>query len=511
MREAAVSIRQMPTATLVCTVLCMLVLAAPASAATVELNTRTELGIKGPDFTVTTVKIDATAGEANTISASGVPSGARLVLSDPATTLTAGAGCTQTAARAIECPLPNEIVAALGDGDDTFAIAPGVALASSLSGGAGDDVLIGGAGADRLSGGGGLDRLVGGLGADSLADDDGPTRDADVLDGGGGDNDSINFEDHTGSMTLDLPAATTSEGDTVSGFETIRLGSGANTLTGTSAGEFVTGGSDANRVDGRGGNDSIYVNGVLRGGDGDDTLACGGPTGCRAFGGAGNDSLSSGFGNDALDGGAGNDELIGLPGDDVLDGGLGDDTLLGDFAEGASSRGGADTLRGGPGRDHVNGGPGADRIDGGSGADLLLALDYSRDAVTCGAGADRLLRDRLDPVKPTGCEHVQLGGRLRLLPRADLTVSLNEVSIEAECPAYAVGSCRGVAEVRDLAGRLLGRRRFRSGGPIDVPLNATGRAILKKGTHTVVVRVRGGDGTGGSSTVRRTYRIKDLA
>jgi hypothetical protein len=67
-----------------------------------------------------------------------------------------------------------------------------------------------------------------------------------------------------------------------------------------------------------------------------------------------------------------------------------------------------------------------------------------------------------------------------------------------------------VAELRDGAGRVLGRRRYTQTSasiPLEIPLNAAGRRALTKGRHTVVVRMRGGDGTGGSSIVSRRYRI----
>lgn len=487
-----------------------LAFASSANAATVELKTRTEGGIKGPDYTVTTVMVQAAAGELNAITATVVAATAKLVLTDPSAALTAAAGCTQTAAATVQCALPDVISATLDDGNDSFSIDPAYRSLSGVRGGAGDDVLTGGAGADTLSGGGGRDVLIGGLGSDTLADEDGSTPDADLLDGGVGE-DSISFEDHLADMTLDLAARTTSEGDTLSGFETVRLGKGANTVTGTAGREYITAPSNSNRIDGGAGNDAIYAGGELSGGDGNDTLGCTAAVGCRLAGGPGNDMLQTGAGDDVIDGGAGNDELYGLGGDDLLDGGPGDDTLRGDFAEGVPGSG-DDTLRGGSGADDLYGGPGKDRLDAGAGADLVLSLDYARDTIGCGAGIDRLVRDKLDPVKPASCERVQLGGTLELLPEIDLDRygADIELAIDTSCPGYVVGRCRGVMEVRDLAGRFLGRRPYRVTGQrtVYVELNAAGRAALRSGIHTIVVRVRGGDGTGGSSTVARTYRIK---
>jgi Ca2+-binding RTX toxin-like protein len=486
----------------------VLTLAPPASAATVELKSRTEAGIKGPDYTVTTVVVQAAAGETNAISAS-MPATGKLLLTDPAAPLTAAAGCTQTAPATVECPLPNEISATLGDGNDVFSADAALTSAARLVGGPGDDRLTGGAGGDSLSGGGGHDVLIGGPGADSLADDDGAAPDADVLDGGAG-NDSITFEDRRVGMTLDLAAGTSSEGDTVRGFETIRLGPGPNIVTGSAAGEFMTARSGANQIDGGAGNDAIYADGELRGGDGNDTLGCESIAGCTLDGGAGNDDLQAGTGDDLLDGGPGNDELTGIGGDDVLDGGSGNDKLLGDFAEGVPGSGN-DTLRGGPGADHVYGGPGKDRLDAGPGADLVLSLDYSKDTISCGAGIDRLLRDKRDPARPTSCERVRLGATLALESEIEVLGSGAdaEVAVDTSCPEYALGSCRGVIDVRDLGGRLLGRRTYRTtaSGTTYIPLTAAGRRALGTGRHTIVVRARGGDASGGTATVARTYRV----
>lgn len=91
--------------------------------------------------------------------------------------------------------------------------------------------------------------------------------------------------------------------------------------------DFIVGSSDASRISGDDGNDSLF------GGRNSDTL----------FGGAGNDLLNGGAGNDFLFGGSGNDTLLGGKGDDLLNGGKGADVLIG----GA----GKDTLTGGLGPD----------------------------------------------------------------------------------------------------------------------------------------------------------------
>jgi Ca2+-binding RTX toxin-like protein len=120
-------------------------------------------------------------------------------------------------------------------------------------------------------------------------------------------------------------------------------------------------------VDGRGGNDKIYV----------DTGATDAkritPLNAKLFGGAGNDLLVGGSGNDTLDGGAGNDTLYGGAGNDVLYGGDGNDTLYGNA--------GNDTLYGGAGNNYLDGGTGSDTFVGGAGFNVYHD-DFSAAAVT---------------------------------------------------------------------------------------------------------------------------------
>jgi RTX calcium-binding nonapeptide repeat (4 copies) len=110
---------------------------------------------------------------------------------------------------------------------------------------------------------------------------------------------------------------------------------------------------------------------VAQGGTGADLLASITPTVARDL---------------VLRGEAGNDQLLAGAGVDQLEGGAGGDVLNG---------------RGG--RDRLNGGTGRDAFFGGAGADRLLARDATRDVrLDCGAGADSLSRDRVDP-SPISC------------------------------------------------------------------------------------------------------------
>jgi Ca2+-binding RTX toxin-like protein len=60
-----------------------------------------------------------------------------------------------------------------GKGTDTLTIGRRVAVAATLRGGSGDDVLTGGTAADKLIGGGGGDILAGGGGSDLISGSDG--------------------------------------------------------------------------------------------------------------------------------------------------------------------------------------------------------------------------------------------------------------------------------------------------------------------------------------------------
>ncbi|MEK7345847.1 MAG: calcium-binding protein [Pseudomonadota bacterium] len=124
--------------------------------------------------------------------------------------------------------------------------------------------------------------------------------------------------------------------------------SGNDTFTGTSEGDFLSGGGGNDTLTGNAGKD------VLVGGSGDD----------RIDGGADKDLLFAGAGNDTLSGGEADDYLIADAGNDMLDGGNGDDVLAG--------MDGNDTLSGGEGSDKLLGGKGADLLQGGGGDDTYF-------------------------------------------------------------------------------------------------------------------------------------------
>ncbi|MBU9700186.1 hypothetical protein GU927_020335, partial [Rhodobacteraceae bacterium HSP-20] len=183
------------------------------------------------------------------------------------------------------------------------------------------------------------------------------------------------------AVTMSGPEAGTISGPsgtaTFSEIESVKLGSGNDTVNGGAGNDTVDGGAGNDVLNGGGGNDS------LAGGTGDDVID----------GGTGNDALDGGIGNDALTGGDGSDTLAGGEGADTLDGGAGNDALDGGAGnDGLSGGAGNDALTGGEGSDTLVGGAGNDTLDGGAGDDdFLLAAG---DVATGGTGDDEFRFDR---------------------------------------------------------------------------------------------------------------------
>jgi Ca2+-binding RTX toxin-like protein len=288
-----------------------------------------------------------------------------------------------------------------------------------LSLGAGNDIIEAGAGNDTLRGGAGNDTIDAGTGRVSV-------------DGGLGD-DLLSFDLSAATTALTLTnAATLNLGihGTITGIEafgTVRLGSGADTVTLTQTrgiSLYSGGGADAIRATAFG--DYVFLDGPGAAsvwlGDGNDFLQYGGPddtAGDLAYGGAGNDvmNLSSGAdliyadqgrdvvwagpGADSAYGGEGNDVLFGMHGADILGGGEGDDSLDGDASGGFSfgdPQAEADRLFGGEGNDTLVVGLGADHAYGGAGNDVIthgfttrqFVPDASLDRGAGGLGLDTL-------------------------------------------------------------------------------------------------------------------------
>ncbi|WP_306752889.1 peroxidase family protein [Paracoccus actinidiae] len=265
------------------------------------------------------------------------------------------------------------------NGNDTLF---GLGGDDTLDGGGGNDNLTGGAGNDSLVGGGGADRLDGGLGTDNMA--------------GGGGNDTYVVGDD--AAVVDTVTEATGAGtDTVeTTLNDYTLGANLERLTFTGAGAFT-------------GTGNALVN-TIRGGTGNDTLS----------GLGNNDQLIGGGGDDVLDGGTGTDRMVGEGGNDtyrldvatdvvteVVGGGT--DTVevsaltytnranvevvrfVGIGNATITGNGGAETLEGGTGNDTIGGAGGSDRVVGGLGDDALNGGASSDVFVfNVGDGSDRI-------------------------------------------------------------------------------------------------------------------------
>ena len=337
------------------------VLAPAAHAATAQISAR-EIGIDPRNGPILTPVLEYTAvvGERNRLEVT--PEGPGFRLRDTGADIEPGSGCSRVNAREVTCSGATSVTIAAGDEDDTITLSA-LTTVTSVSAGAGNDVVEGGSALDSINGGGGGDTLRGAGGGDTLEDGDvSGSADADTLDGGEGE-DTLLYSARTAGVTVDLPAGTAGEldeRDTLVAVENVTGGSGPDVLRG---------GDGTNRFDGGSGRDLIDTGG------GDDRIDCG-------------------RGNDICDGNGGDDEVIGTRGRDKLFGGAGNDDV-------ASGGGRADDLlSGGTGRDRIYAGRGKDVLKGGAGPDIIYANDGRRDRVNGGSGSDRAKVDRrLDKVR----------------------------------------------------------------------------------------------------------------
>lgn len=225
----------------------------------------------------------------------------------------------------------------------------------SISGGSGNDTLYGDAGSDTLLGQNGNDYLDGsvGIGTNSLSGGAGNDtligRAGDIL-AGGNDNDLIAIYDNTvasidggsGSDTLRMEYGLDISNTTVTGVEQANVYLNA-TMTAaqldafTTVSGYSTGYTSASIQLSQGGTAAVTLaptltSGFTLYGSGDADLITFGAAGLvviAAYGGAGDDNLSTGAANDALYGDAGNDTLRGQNGNDTFYGGIGADSLVG--------------------------------------------------------------------------------------------------------------------------------------------------------------------------------------
>ena len=278
------------------------------------------------------------------------------------------------------------------------------------------DTLVGDAGANAIQAAAGDDYLQGGLGDDAL-------------DGGPG-TDTASWWGTAGMVTANIGnglATGMAGNDTLVQIEN---------LVGTDGyGDWLTGSTGANRLEGWGGNDILagrqgadtlvggqgfdtasytaalsgvtvdLAAGTASGGDGADTLS-----GIESVLGSGYaDSLTGGTGAETLDGRDGDDNIAGGRGDDALIGGFGSDwaryasaagSVTVDLAAGtASGADGSDTLAGFEKviggltyGDTLSGDAGANILQGWGGDDLLRGR-AGNDTLDGGAGTDRASYD----------------------------------------------------------------------------------------------------------------------
>lgn len=306
-----------------------------------------------------------------------------------------------------------------GLGDDTVLLDTGLAIAASLGGGDGADVLGGGAAGDTLEGGRGRDVLFGNGGVDHLNGDDGNDlffggAGGDFISGGAG-TDLVSYAQSAAGVTINLRIAVQfggeADGDRLSGIEVVE---------GSGFGDSLTGAGDDGAFSGRDGNDTIRSgNGAqeLLGNAGDDWL----------FALGGNDTLVGGLGDDyysvtsifdvvdenrygeieypflggqdtviasvdyTLDGGADQVEVLILTGTAIRGtGNIGLNTITGNGqANWLSGMESADTIYGGAGGDTLYGGTGIDEAYGGDGKDELHGgADTGADLLYGGANDD---------------------------------------------------------------------------------------------------------------------------
>ncbi|AUN33484.1 hypothetical protein C0V82_24365 (plasmid) [Niveispirillum cyanobacteriorum] len=313
-----------------------------------------------------------------------------------------------------------------GDGDDVIyndSISGGMSGTTTITGGAGNDVirsagpasLDGGSGNDTLTGSGNS-TLIGGTG-DDIIHAMGTTKatlgagqdtvvvytsaNATVTDfaaGAGGDRISL-----ARLSSDDYPAIINFDGSNPFASQHVRFRQdGADTLLeidrdGTGSAYTFTTVLRLSNVTAT----ALTVDSVTEGYNPDGTV----PAGQTLTGGVGADTLTGGAGPDQIDGAAGGDVLSGGGSADTILGGIGDDTLDGGL--------GNDSLDGGDGADQVTGGAGSDTLMGGAGNDRLTGLG----TVWGGAGNDTIFgggflngEDGDDSISSVGANPTLSGG-----------------------------------------------------------------------------------------------------
>ena len=306
-------------------------------------------------------------------------------------------------------------------------------LATSLSGGTGNDVIAGSSAAETLDGGAGNDLVFGAGGDDVLIGG----ADNDLLLVGGAGQDTVTGGAGNDTVVMLVTSGNVDVADGGADIDTLAL-SGVVPGTGVVAVNLAL----ADQVVSIGGVADALVQQNFENLD-----ASGLGSSVNATGSAGDNSITGSSGNDILSGGGGNDTFKGGAGDDLIDGGAGSDRLdysdataginftvnqgtnfgtfwstgvlpgLGtdsymniegvfgtNFADTLTGSGLNDILRGGGGNDSIFGGNGFDVIRGGEGNDTIDGggggdnISFS-DSTTAGVGINfTLVRGSLDTV-----------------------------------------------------------------------------------------------------------------
>jgi RTX calcium-binding nonapeptide repeat (4 copies) len=184
---------------------------------------------------------------------------------------------------------------ALGDGNDTF-------VASST-------------GTARVEDGPGDDKIDLSAVTTTAYAEDGPG--ADILRGPGAHVPAgeaiLSYKSRVAPVTVTLGGGAddgeAGEGDDVTGFNYLQMGSGADVVVGTNADEIIEAGAGWDQIVAGGGNDIIHDGQIVDAGAGDDYADDGGVAGSTLRMGDGNDLASAGGEGTVVFGGAGDDRI----------------------------------------------------------------------------------------------------------------------------------------------------------------------------------------------------------
>lgn len=166
-------------------------------------------------------------------------SGGFVVVTNPASTITAGTGCTLLSTHEARCQAATSVFnLSLRSLDGADSIVNATSIPSLIRAGDGDDLLVGGSGADTLSGGFGSDTIQGGAGLDTA---------------------SYGEISNRLGVRADLDGATGDDGSSEDGPAGARdtIAADVENLLGTGADDVLIGNAGPNVLDGSGGHDQV--------------------------------------------------------------------------------------------------------------------------------------------------------------------------------------------------------------------------------------------------------------